>query len=140
MGRVATWLATVAAPPHKSRVMLAKFSPKGYVSPSATICHPDLGLGAHVFVGDRVVLFKGREGGRMEIGDRVCLIRDSILETGFGGTLTIGAHTWIQPRCQINAYLGSITIGRGVDMAPNCALVLIRSRCLARPTDPGSTA
>jgi acetyltransferase-like isoleucine patch superfamily enzyme len=121
-GRAATWLATLAAPPHKARVQIAKLNPKGYVAPSAQIVHPDLVLGAHTFIDDRVVLYRGRDGGRLQIGDEVCVLRDSILETGFGGTLTIGSHTWIQPRCQINAYMGSIIIGHSVDMAPNCAL------------------
>jgi len=121
-GRIATRMATLAAPPHKASVFLANYNPKGYVAPSALIYHSELSLGANIYIGDRVILFQNRDGGSMKFGDRVCVLRDCAIETGRGGTLTIGAHTWIQPRCQINAYLGSISIGHAVDIAPNCAL------------------
>ena len=110
-GRLATRLATMAAPPHKASVFLAEYNPKGYVAPSAILYHAELFLGANIFIGDRVILFQNRDGGSMNLGDRVCVLRDSTIETGYGGTVTIGSQTWIQPRCQINAYLGSIKIG-----------------------------
>ena len=56
------------------------------------------------------------------MGDQVHILRDTIIETGFGGSLTIGSKTTINPRCQVNAYLAPIRIGRGVQIAPNCAL------------------
>jgi len=56
------------------------------------------------------------------LGDGVAILRDTIIETGFGGSLTIGAHSSIHPRCQLNAYGDSIQIGCGVMIAPNCAL------------------
>ncbi len=121
-GRIATHLATWFAPPHKARPYLAKMNPKGYVSSRATIYHSGLQLGANVFVDDRVLIFQRENGGPVEIGDHVCIYRDTIIETGYNGNLRIGAETSIHPRCQINAYLVPIQIGSGVMIAPNCAL------------------
>ncbi|MDL2121677.1 MAG: acyltransferase [Deltaproteobacteria bacterium] len=120
-GRIATRLATWCAPPHKARVYLAQMNPKGYISASATIYHSDLRLGANIFMDDRVVIFQRKNGGRVELGDRVYIYRDTILETGHGGYLTIGPNSSIHPRCQLNAYVAPIQIGCGVMIAPNCA-------------------
>jgi len=122
LGRITTRVAALAAPPHKARVVLAKMNPKGYIAPSVTIYHSDLRLGSHIFVDERVVIFQREGGGPIELGDRVCIYRDVILETGYGGSLTIGAGASIHPRCQINAYKVPIRIGAEVMIAPNCAL------------------
>jgi acetyltransferase-like isoleucine patch superfamily enzyme len=121
-GRWATRLATWFAPPHKAATLLAKMNPIGFVSPSAIIHHTGLTLGANILIGDRVILYQAKDGGRIVIGDRACVLRDTAIETGYGGEIFIGSRTWIQPRGQVNAYLGSIRIGAGVDIAPNCAL------------------
>jgi acetyltransferase-like isoleucine patch superfamily enzyme len=121
MGRVAARLATWYAPPHKAGGILAKMNPKGFIAPSAVIYHSDLRLGKNVHVSDRVVFYQAKDGGPIELGDNVSIYRDTIMETGYGGSLSIGRHTGIHPRCQLNAYVGSIRIGRGVDIAPNCA-------------------
>jgi acetyltransferase-like isoleucine patch superfamily enzyme len=94
---------------------------KGYIDPTATIYHSDLQLGNHVFIGDRVIIFQRENGGPVELGDRVCIYRDTIIETGYGGSLTLGEQASIHPRCQLNAYKAPIQIGRGVMIAPNCA-------------------
>jgi acetyltransferase-like isoleucine patch superfamily enzyme len=120
-GRLATWLATWFALPHKDRVYLAHVNPRGYIALSATIHHADLHLGANVFIDDRVVIFQRETGGSIELGDRVYIYRDTIMETGHGGSLHIGAHSSIHPRCQLNAYVAPIRIGSGVMIAPNCA-------------------
>jgi len=120
-GRMATWLATWATPPYKARAFLAKLNLRGFVAPDASIFHSDLRRGEHVFIGERTVIYQGHEGGPVVLGDGVHLHRDSIVETGMGGSVVIGAHTHIQPRCQFSAYKGSIHIGRGVQIAPNCA-------------------
>jgi len=57
----------------------------------------------------------------VELGERVQIHRDSIIQTGAGGSVSIGLRTSIQPRCQFSAYLGSIHIGSYVQIAPNCA-------------------
>lgn len=121
MGRLATRCATWFGPPHKAGHKLANMNPKGYIAPSVIIYHPDLRLGKHVLIGDRVVIYQAEDGGPVELGDRVGILRDTAIETGFGGSVSIGPSTWIHPRGQINAYLGSIHIGSGVDIAPNCA-------------------
>jgi acetyltransferase-like isoleucine patch superfamily enzyme len=120
-GRIATRFASWFAPPHKAGVALAAMNPKGYIAPSAVISHSNLRLGANILVGDRVVIFQNKDGGFVEIGDRVQILRDTAIETGFGGSLGIGNNTCIHPRGQINAYQSSIEIGCGVQIAPNCA-------------------
>jgi acetyltransferase-like isoleucine patch superfamily enzyme len=124
-GRIATRLATSLAPPHKSRVFLQNWNPKGYIAPTAIIYHSNLKLGKNIFIADRVILYnatyQGAKGGFMRLSNNVTILRDTILETGFGGNLSIGEKTWIHPRCQLNAYLASIRIGSRVQIAPNCA-------------------
>lgn len=120
-GRIATWVATWFAPPFKARRYLARLNPKGYIAPSADIYQANLRLGANVFIGERVVIFQNHSDGLIELGDRVHLHRDNIIEIGLGGSLKIGADTHIQPRCQLAAYQECIQIGRGVQIAPNCA-------------------
>ncbi len=122
MGRAATWLASLTAPPHKGRIVLAKMNPRGYVEPTAILYHDNLNLGAHTFIGDRVVIFQRHEGKSIAIGDRVKIYRDTTLETGWGGSLKIAEDASIHPRCQINAYVAPIEIGVGVMIAPNCSL------------------
>lgn len=122
MGRFATRLATWWAPPHKDRARLAFFNSKGYIAPSAAIYHPDVRFGSNVFIGDRVIIFHAKDGGSVELGDRVCILRDTIIETGDGGSLTLSEDVYIHPRCQMNAYKSAIKVGRGVLIAANCAL------------------
>jgi acetyltransferase-like isoleucine patch superfamily enzyme len=121
LGRIATCIATWFAPPFKARRYLARLNSKGYISPSANIYQANLRLGANVFIGERVDIFQSNSDGLIELGDRVHLHRDSIIEVGSGGSLKIGADTHIQPRCQLTAYKECIQIGRGVQIAPNCA-------------------
>jgi len=120
-GRIATWLATWFAPTYKDRRRLARYNSKGYIAPSANIHHPNLQLGAHVFVGDRVTIFQDSNGGPIELGEGVHLYGDTCIQTGDGGSLKIGPDTHIQPRCQFSAYKAPIVIGCGVQIAPNCA-------------------
>jgi len=122
-GRWATRLALLAGPPpHKARIYLAYLTPRGYVAPGATIHHSNLQLGKHVFIDDGVVLFQSSEGGTLQIGEYVSIMRDCILETGRGASLTIGSHSSLHPRCQVNACKEDILVGSGVMMAPNCAI------------------
>jgi len=121
-GRWATRLAVWLAPPHKAATVLAKMNPAGFVAPSAVLYHTALTLGKNILIGDRVIIYRAKQGGPVVLGDRACVLRDTAIETGYGGSVDIGADTWIQPRGQVNAYLGSIRIGIGVDVAPNCAL------------------
>jgi acetyltransferase-like isoleucine patch superfamily enzyme len=121
-GRMAMRLAGWSFPPYRARVPLARMHRRGYIAPSATIYHTALRFGANVFIGDQVLIYQtGEDTGPVELGDRVRLHREIIIETGAGGSLTIGAETNIQPRCQISAYKAPIRIGSGVSIAPYCA-------------------
>jgi len=119
-GRFATWLATWFAPPYYGRCYLAYLNQKGYIAPSASIHHDDVRLCNNVFIGDRVVIFKDKDGGPVEIGEGVHLYGETFIQTGFGGSLKIGSNTRIQPNCQISAYKSCIQIGCCVQIAPNC--------------------
>jgi len=120
LGRGALWLASLSAPPYYDRRRLARYHPRGYVAPSATLYHRDLSLGAHVFIGDRVTIYQDRDGGGVALGDRVHLYGDTTIQTGAGGSLSVGSNTHIQPRCQFSAYKSPIQIGSGVQIAPGC--------------------
>ena len=120
-GRAATRLAAWWAPPYYARAYLARLSTRGYVSPAATIYHRELRLGSHVFIDDRVLIFQDNGGGAVDLEDGVHLYRDTCIQTGCGGSVTIGANTHVQPRCQLSAYKSRIQIGCRVAIAPNCA-------------------
>jgi acetyltransferase-like isoleucine patch superfamily enzyme len=122
LGRFANGMAALAAPPHKARTELAGMSANGFIAPDATLYHRNLRLGKNVFIGERVVLFERERNGSLTLGDRVYIYRDTILETGFGGSIRVHDHASIHPRCQINAFVADIEIGRGVMIAPNCVL------------------
>lgn len=121
-GRLAVWMATWFAPPHKGRTYLAGMTTRGYIACNAVIYHRQLLLGKNLFIDDRVVLFQRERGGAIELGDRVQVFRDTILETGEGASLTVGAGSSIHPRCSLHANVASIRIGSGVLIGPNCAV------------------
>jgi acetyltransferase-like isoleucine patch superfamily enzyme len=120
-GRVATRLASWTAPPYYAAVSLAEMNLHGYISPSVTLHHPDLRLGNHVFIGDRVVLYRLHAGGPIALQDRARIHLDTILQTEQGGMIEIGRNTHIHPRCILSACRGSIRIGADVQVAPNAA-------------------
>ena len=122
VGRVATRLAVLFVAPYKGRIYLARLTPAGYVSVQAAIDHDDLRLGRHCFIGDRVQIYRTREGGYVELQDRVALYSDLIIETADGGNVVIGEETHIQARCQLVAGKSSIIIGRRVEIAANCGI------------------
>jgi acetyltransferase-like isoleucine patch superfamily enzyme len=120
-GRFAARMVSLTAPRFYGATALAEMNPRGYISPSATVCHSDLRLGQRIFVGDRVVLYQCREGGPIILEDRVRVHLDSILQTEFGGSIVIGQGTHVHPRCILSASKASIRIGAGVQIAANCA-------------------
>jgi acetyltransferase-like isoleucine patch superfamily enzyme len=121
-GRLAMRLAAWGAPPYRAQNFLARLSPAGFIAPGATVFHPRITFGVHVYVGDRVVLYHAGGDGQIRLGDRVQIYQDACLETSQGGIVTIGAESSIHMRCQLMAHLGSIHIGRGVALAAGCAL------------------
>lgn len=120
-GRIATRLVTWAAPPYWGFGKLARLNRKGYIAPSATIYHPDLHLGANICIDDRVVLFQDTGGGPIDLGERVHIHCDTYIQTGEGGSVTIGSETNILPRCQLSAYKSKIHIGKRALISSNCA-------------------
>jgi acetyltransferase-like isoleucine patch superfamily enzyme len=46
--------------------------------------------------------------------------RDTIIEIGAGGSVIIGDNTHIQASCHLKGFLGSLIIGRDVQIAPHC--------------------
>lgn len=120
-GRLSARLAAWFYPPYKGRHALARMSTAGYISPSASIYAGNLTLGKHVFLGDGVTIFDRAGDASVVIGDEVYINKDTIIELGKGGSLSIGDRTTIQPNCQISAYAGMIRIGDDVQIAPNCA-------------------
>jgi acetyltransferase-like isoleucine patch superfamily enzyme len=97
-------------------------SPAGFVASSATRYHPDIRLGQHIFIAEKVVLFSPDGSGRIDLGNRVHVYQDTFLETAEGGEIHIGSDTGIHARCQLMAYKGSIRIGCGVAIAHGCGL------------------
>lgn len=120
-GRVATRLAGWACPPSLGRMPLARMNRRGYVSPSATIWHPQLQLGAHVFIGDHVTILQRNGGGPVVLEDEAHLYDGTFIQTGNGGSVTIGAGTHVQPRCYFSAFLAPVRIGRSAEVAASCA-------------------
>jgi acetyltransferase-like isoleucine patch superfamily enzyme len=119
--RFATRIATWTAPSFYGAVDLAEMNRLGYIAPSATLHHPGLRLGCHIFIGDRVVLYRFSEGGPITLQDRSRLHLETILQTEQGGSIVIGANTHLHPRCILFACKGSILIGSDVQVAANCA-------------------
>jgi acetyltransferase-like isoleucine patch superfamily enzyme len=122
LGRLAMRIASWCAPPHRAANVLARLNRAGFITPTATLYHRRLELGAYPFIGDRVVLFSRDRSGRISLGDRVHIHQETFIETGENGEVVIGADSSVHARCQLMAYKGSIRIGQGVSIAYGCAL------------------
>ena len=120
-GRLFTRLAVLFVPPYYERHRLALLTTRGYFSPTARIYGADVRCGKHVFLDDRVLIYQGWEGGGVTLAEGVHLHRDTVIQTGQAGSVTIGADTKIQLRCHVSAYRGSIIIGSGVQIASTCS-------------------
>lgn len=120
-GRFASGMAALAAPPYKRARFLANLHPLGYVSHRARVDRGTLRRGAHVFIGDRVIVFRAdEEAGAVSLGDGSSIHQDTIVEVGQGGSVTVGSGTHIQPGCLIAAYVAPIHIGNAVQIASGC--------------------
>lgn len=95
--------------------------PHGFTAPDADICKTGLVRGKFVYIGSRVIFFRQEDGGEIRLGNGVYLNDAIRFETGFGGSIEIGAGTHIQPECQFSAYTGNIKVGKNVQIAPRCA-------------------
>ena len=121
-GKMATWFATWTVPPHIGRMYLRDLSRKGYISPRAQIHHSKISLGHHLFIDDRALIFEMQDSGPVQLGDWVQVHSDVIIQTGSGGSVTVGPECRLQHRCILSAFKGSIILGKGVGLAPNCVL------------------
>ena len=120
-GKFASRMARLGVAPLYGRLSLVRFHPKGFFSPDATIYHPGFSSGEGCYLADGVNVYQDADGGAVSLGDGVQLHENNTLQTGAGGTISIGSNTHVQPRCQFSAYLGSIAIGDNVEIAPQCA-------------------
>ncbi len=121
LGRIATRIASLYSPPYMARFYMARFGDKPFVDPAAIVHHDNLKLAPNSFLADRVIVYKAKDGGPVAIGRGTHVLRDCVLETGQGGEITVGDDTFLHPRCQVMAYLGSVRIGSHVAIAPGCA-------------------
>jgi acetyltransferase-like isoleucine patch superfamily enzyme len=86
--------------------------------------HRNLKLAKNVFIGDRCVFYQtqdSEEKGIIELNDKVHFYSDVIVEIGEGGSIFVDEETHIQPHCQLMAMIGSLRIGKRVEIAPRCA-------------------
>ena len=114
-------LAILSAPPFYARVDLSRWNERGYISPRAQLCHPALNLGSHCYLDDEVLIFQDQEGGPVALGESVHLHYGTFIQTGAGGSVSIGDGSHLQPRCQLSGYAGQISIGTEAEIAPGCA-------------------
>ena len=121
-GRISGKMAELFIPPFKERMYLAKMTPRGFIEPTARIYHPDFKSGKKCFIGDRVVIYDRKGGGKVLLGDHVSIYQDVVLETGRNGSIYIKDQASIHPSCYLSAFVSSIHIGKGVMLAPQCAL------------------
>ncbi len=120
LGRLATLFATWACPPYYGRLALAGLTPRGFISPSATIYHDKLQLGRHVVVDDGVLIYQDTDGGEVVLDEGVHLWRQTTIQTGCGGRVRIGKRTHVQAHCQFSAYVSAIEVGEHCQIAPFC--------------------
>lgn len=121
LGRVFTWLAGLPLGPHREKRYLCRIKP--YISPRAEIACPDLHLSSGCLVDAYAVIWSGKGGGKVALGQNVHINRGTIIEVAGGSTIEIGAHTHVQAYCNLYAYAGtSIRIGQHVMIAPQCGL------------------
>ena len=122
IGRLCCRIAALFSPGYKSDTHLSRMSQRGYFGPRVVLSHPSIKLGSHVFLGADVTIFSNGQPGSVQLGNKSCIHRGTIIESSLGGSLTIGRDSHIQPGCQLSAHKGSIHIGDNVQLAPNCAL------------------
>jgi acetyltransferase-like isoleucine patch superfamily enzyme len=121
IGRIAAFLAWLATPGYKDLVLLSYKNRHGFIHPFATVNHPDIRLGRNVYIDYNAILYRAERGGPVQLNDYVRVMRGSILETGDGGSITVGEHSWLHPNAHLIAYLEPILIGKKVLVAPNSA-------------------
>ena len=121
LGRVATFFAWLATPGHKGLVQLSNMNRHGFIHPFASVSHSRLTIGANVFIDNNVTIYESNGDGSIHLNNRVRVMKGSILETGDGGSIVVGEHTWLHPNSHLFAFKESIFIGEKALIAANCA-------------------
>lgn len=122
LGRFCCRIAALFSPGYKADTRLARMGKHGYFGPRVVLSHPSIKLSSRIFLGADVTIFGNNQPGPVQLGEKSCLHRGTIIETSEGGSLTIGQNTHVQPGCQLSAHKGSIVIGNDVQIAPKCGL------------------
>lgn len=122
LGLLSCRLAALFSPGYKALTHLAGMSKRGFFGPRVVLSHPSIQLANKVFLGEDVVIYGRNQPGSVELGEKSCLHRGTIIETSEGGAVAIGANSHIQPSCQLSAHKGSIRIGNNCQLAPKCGL------------------
>lgn len=120
LGWLTVRIAEALTGPYKDRRILAQVTYHSYISSHAQIRCPKLHLGRSCFIDDGVTIYAHSDGGEVRLGDRVHIYRGTIIEVGAGGNVIIGDDTHIQSSCNLKGFLGDLTIGRNVQIAPHC--------------------
>lgn len=92
-----------------------------YISPKAEISCSQLQVGPKSFIDDYVTIFAYGNDGSVCLDKNVHIYRWTTVEVGLGGRLAIGANTYIQPGCLLNALVSNIIIGANCMIAARCA-------------------
>ena len=114
--------------PYKKRKRWVRLTGRSYVSPSARVSGPSITMGDQCFLDDDVTVFSYGGDGVVSLGDRVSIWRGTIMEVESGGTIQIDSGTVIQPYCIMNAVVGSLTIGKDVQIAAHSMFFPFRHR------------
>jgi len=122
LGRACCRLAALFSPGYKADTHLSRLGKYGYFGPRVVLDHPSISMASKVFLGADVVIHGNKQPGSVQIGEKTCLHRGTIIETSEGGELSIGKNTHIQPGCLLSAHKGSIYIGNNVQLAAKCGL------------------
>lgn len=111
---------------YKDRKKLLRYlAPNAYISPLAQIGAVTLEAGPRALIDDYVTIYAHPDAtGRITLGENVCLYRWSVVELGAGAaSITIGAHTHLQPGCILNALVSNIIIGSNGMIGAHCAFM-----------------
>jgi acetyltransferase-like isoleucine patch superfamily enzyme len=96
-----------------------------YISTKAQVSCPRLQLSAKCFIDDYVTIYAHEKAaGGVYLAENVHIYRWSIVELGEGnGSVRIGANTYIQAGCVLNAFVANIVIGANCMIAHHCAFM-----------------
>jgi acetyltransferase-like isoleucine patch superfamily enzyme len=119
-------LATLTMGPYKDKREILRYAGQlSYISPRAQVKCARLQLGPRCFIDDYVTIYAHPTSeGKIVMKGRTHIYRWSVVELGQGnGSVHIGANTFIQSGCVLNAFVGSISIGDECMIAPHCSFM-----------------